>query len=318
MQLVVYARQSLGLGSGGYGVLLTAAGAGGLVSALVNGRLATGRRISLIVIVAGSLTCATQLAYAGVQVLTIALAVTVIGNAGLVSCQVVGETALARIVPREALGRVIGTFFAVSRAAIIAGAVLAAVLVASTSLRASLVILGVVALSITLLCGLGLRGLDALNARRADALASRVKVLEGLPVTVGVPQIVLEQLAAAAAVLPAAHRASTSLFRALRRMPSTPSRKAASWCTGTARPSCISVLATASASAACSTTPPGTPPSPRRWTRRCSASKATRCSTPSRRRQACGPRSISAAPRPEYRSRPGETAVVDDPRWAKA
>jgi len=202
VQLVVYARESLGLGSGGYGVLLTAAGAGGLVSALVNGRLATGRRVSLIVIVAGSLACATELAYAGAQVLAIALAVTVIGNAGLVSCQVVGETALARIVPREALGRVIGVFFAVSRAAIIAGAVLASVLVASASLRASLLILGAVALAITLLCGFGLRGLDALNAQRAGALASRVKVLQGLPVTVGVPQIVLEQLAAAAQFCP--------------------------------------------------------------------------------------------------------------------
>jgi MFS family permease len=202
VQLVVYATHSLGLGSGGYGVLLTAAGAGGLVSAIVNGRLATGRRVSLIVIVAGSLACATGLAYAGVQVLTIALAVTVIGNAGLVSCQVVGETALARIVPREALGRVIGTFFAVSRAAIIAGAVLASVLVASASLRASLLILGAAAMLITLLCGLGLRGLDALNARRADALASRVKVLQDLPVTVGVPQIVLEQLASAAQFCP--------------------------------------------------------------------------------------------------------------------
>lgn len=202
VQLVVYATHSLGLGSGGYGVLLTAAGAGGLVSALVNGRLSTSRRVSLIVIVAGSLACATGLAYAGVQVLAIALAVTVIGNIGLVSCQVVGETALARIVPREALGRVIGTFFAVSRAAIIAGAVLASVLVASASLRASLLILGAAAMLITLLCGLGLRGLDALNAQRADALASRVKVLQGLPVTVGVPRIVLEQLAAAAQFCP--------------------------------------------------------------------------------------------------------------------
>ena len=202
VQLVVYARQSLGLGSGGYGVLLTAAGAGGLVSALVNGRLSTSRRVSLIVVVAGSLACATQLAYAGVQVLTIALAVTVIGNAGLVSCEVVGETALARIVPREALGRVIGIFDAASVAAMVAGAVLAPVLVASTSLRSSLLILGAVALAITLLCRLGLRGLDALNAQRADALASRVKVLQDLPVTVGVPQIVLEQLAAAAQFCP--------------------------------------------------------------------------------------------------------------------
>ena len=202
VQLVVYATHSLGLGSGGYGVLLTAAGAGGLVSAVANGRLSTSRRVSLIVAVTGSLACATQLAYAGVQVLTIALAVTVIGNAGLVSCEVVGETALARIVPREALGRVFGIFNAASVAAMVAGAVLASVLVASTSLRASLLILGTAALAITLLCGLGLRGLDALNARRADALTSRVKVLQGLPVMVGVPQIVLEQVASAAQFCP--------------------------------------------------------------------------------------------------------------------
>jgi len=202
VQLVVYAKQSLGLGSGGYGVLLTAVGAGGLVSAVVNGRLATSRRVSLIVIVTGLLACATELAYAGIHVLTIALVVTVIGNAGLVSCEVVGETALARIAPREALGRVIGIFDAVSVAAMVAGAVLAPVLVAVTSLRASLLILGAAALSITLLSRLGLRGLDALNARRADALASRVKVLGRLPVTVGVPQIVLEQLASAAQFCP--------------------------------------------------------------------------------------------------------------------
>ena len=202
VQLVVYATHSLGLGRGGYGVLLAAAGAGGLVSTVVNGRLSTSRRVSVIVIVTGLLACATQLAYAGVQVLTIALAVTVIGNAALVSCEVVGETALARIAPREALGRVIGIFDAVSVAAMVAGAVLAPVLVALTSLRASLVILGAAAMAITLLCGLGLRGLDALNAQRADALASSVKVLQGLPVTVGVPQIVLEQLASVALSCP--------------------------------------------------------------------------------------------------------------------
>jgi len=202
VQLVVYARRSLALGSGGYGVLLTAAGVGGLVSAFINGRLSTRRRVSLIVVVTGSLACATQLAYAGVHVLMIALVVTVIGSAGLVSCEVVGETALARIAPREALGRVIGIFDAVSVAAMVAGAVLASVVVSSTSLRTSFLILGAAALAITLLCHLCLRGLDALNAQRADAIASRVKVLQGLPVTVGVPQIVLEQLAVAAQFCP--------------------------------------------------------------------------------------------------------------------
>ena len=63
VQLVVYAARSLGLGSGDYGVLLTAAGAGGLVSALANGRLSASRRVSLIVVVTGSLACATRLAF---------------------------------------------------------------------------------------------------------------------------------------------------------------------------------------------------------------------------------------------------------------
>jgi hypothetical protein len=96
VQLVVYATRSLGLGKGGYGVLLAAAGAGGLLSALVNGRLSTDRRVSLIVVVTGLLACATQLAYAGVRVLTTALAVTVIGNAGLVFCEVAGPTCRRR------------------------------------------------------------------------------------------------------------------------------------------------------------------------------------------------------------------------------
>ena len=308
VQLVVYATHSLGLGSGGYGVLLAAAGAGGLVSAVVNGRLSTSRRVRVIVVVTGVLACATQLAYAGIQVLPIALAVTVIGNAALVSCEVVGETALARIVPREALGRVIGIFDAVSVAAMIAGAVLAPVLVAVTSLRASLVVLGAAAVLITVLCGLGLRGLDVLNARRADALASRVEVLKGLPVTAGVPRIVLEQLAAAALFCPLPP-GSTSWSRGLRLMPSTRSQTAVSWCTGTARPWCIWVLAGASVSAACSTGPRGTPRSPRRWTPRWSGWKARRCSRPSRRRRACGPRWTSAAPRPGCTSRRAR------PRW---
>ncbi len=202
VQLVVYATHSLGLGKGGYSVLLTAAGVGGLLSALVNGRLSTSRRVSLIVVGTGTLACASQLAYARVQVSAIALAVTVIGMAGLVSCEVVGETTLARIALREALGRVIGVFDAASVAAMVAGAMLASVLVASISLRASLLILGAAAVAVALLCRLGLRGLDALSAQRADALASRVTVLQGLPVTVGVPQIVLEQLAAAAQFCP--------------------------------------------------------------------------------------------------------------------
>jgi len=65
-------------------------------------------------------------------------------------------------------------------------------------LRISLIALGTASVLITVLCRFSMRGLDALSAERVDELASRVKVLETLPVTLGVQQLVLEQLAAAA------------------------------------------------------------------------------------------------------------------------
>jgi MFS family permease len=202
VQLVVYAEQSLGLGSGGYGLLLTALGVGGLLSATVNARLATSRRVALAIVATGAVACATQLVYAGTDLAAIALAVAVIGGAGLVACEVVAETTLARIVPSEALGRVMGVFDAFSVLAMVAGALLAPVLIDWTSLDASLLILGGAAVLVTLACLLALRGLDAVSARRAEAVASRMAVIRGLPVTEGAPQLVLERLASAAQTCP--------------------------------------------------------------------------------------------------------------------
>jgi len=108
VQFVIYADRSLDLGTGGYGVLLAACGAGGLVSAVVNGQLATARRLTLVVVGATALACASQLVYAAYASLALALLVTVIGGAGIVTCEVVSETVLARVTPREALGRVAG------------------------------------------------------------------------------------------------------------------------------------------------------------------------------------------------------------------
>lgn len=202
VQLVVYAERSLDLGSGGYGVLLTALGVGGLLSAIVNGRLASSRRVVVAIVATGAVACATQIAYAGTDLVGIAFAVAVIGGAGLVACEVVAETAFARIVPSEALGRVMGVFDAFSVLAMVAGALLAPLLIDWASLDASLLILGGAALLVTLSCLLALRGLDAVSARRAEALASRVAVVERLPVTAGAPQLVLERLASAAQTCP--------------------------------------------------------------------------------------------------------------------
>jgi hypothetical protein len=82
------------------------------------------------------------------------------------------------------------------------GAVLAPVLIARTSLRTSFVVLGVATVVVTFVCLLGLRTLGELTRKRADLLASRLAIVERLPITVGAPRIVLEQLASASQLCP--------------------------------------------------------------------------------------------------------------------
>jgi MFS family permease len=197
VQLVVYADRSLGLGEGGYGLLLAACGAGGLASSFFNGQLATSRRLTLVVVGAAVLACATQFVYAATDALTIALIVTVVGGAGLVCAEVVAETVLARVTPRETLGRIAGLFDASSIGAMVAGAVLASVLVNTISLTWSFWILGAGSVLVTLAFIRGLRGLDDASQRRTETLERRLAILERLPITQGTPQLALEQLASA-------------------------------------------------------------------------------------------------------------------------
>jgi MFS family permease len=203
VQLVVYASRSLGLGTGGYGVLLAASGAGGLISAVFNGQLATSRRLTLVVVSAAVLACASQFVYASSGVLALALVVTIAGGAGLVCSEVVAETVLARVTPRDTLGRIAGLFDASSIAAMMGGAALASILVKATSLQSSFWILGAVTVLVAVVASsLGLRGLDDASQKRTEVLASRLAIIEDLPITQGTPQLVLEQLASSSHVCP--------------------------------------------------------------------------------------------------------------------
>jgi MFS family permease len=202
VQLVLYAEQRLGLGAEGYGYLLAAAGVGGLLSIVVNARLSTSSAVSRIVVGTGVVFCATQLVYARSDLVVVALLVTIIGGIGLVACEVVAETTLARVVPGDALGRVMGFYDSLTVGAMVVGAVLAPVLISRSSLSTSLLVLGGAAVIVTLSCLVGLRGLDAISRHRAEALASRVAIIDKVPLAQGVPQIVLEELAAAAQLCP--------------------------------------------------------------------------------------------------------------------
>jgi CRP-like cAMP-binding protein len=84
----------------------------------------------------------------------------------------------------------------------VGGAVLASILINAASLDESFWILGGAAVLVALTCSLGLRGLNEASRKRTEALASRLAIMERLPVTQGTPQIVLEQLASASHVCP--------------------------------------------------------------------------------------------------------------------
>ena len=200
VQLVVYAAHRLDLGAAGYGYLLAASGVGGVLSALVTPRLSTSTRVSAVVVLTGALYCATQLAYAEGSALIFALAVTLVGGACFVACEVVAETTLARLAPAGSLGRLMGVVEAIAIGAMVAGALLAPVLLAWTSLRGSLWILGLASVSATLLCLALLHGLDALSRQRADELSARVAVVQRLPLVAGAPLLVVEQLASASEI----------------------------------------------------------------------------------------------------------------------
>jgi len=66
-----------------------------------------------------------------------------------VACEVVAETTLARVVPGDLLGRVMGLYDSMGVAAMVVGAVLAPVLIDTTSLSTSLLVLGAAALVVT-------------------------------------------------------------------------------------------------------------------------------------------------------------------------
>jgi hypothetical protein len=151
---------------------------------------------------AAVLACASQFVYASTDVLILALLVTVAAGAGLVCSEVIAETVLARVTPRETLGRIAGLFNASSIAAMVGGAVLASILVKATSLQSSFWILGAVTVLVAVACRLGLRGLDEASQKRTEALASRLAIIGRLPITRGTPQLVLEQLASSSRLCP--------------------------------------------------------------------------------------------------------------------
>ena len=201
VQLVVYVQSRLGLSSDGYGYLLAAFGAGGVLGATVSGRLAARPRMAVPVIIAGLVFVSSQLLFAATSLTAVALAIGVVSGLGMVVSDVVSETAITRAAPGELIGRIFASYDGVCVGGMVLGALVAAPLVRSLGIRPSLVVLGLAAVAATLVCLPLLLRLDARTAGRVEALAPTVRVLSALPIFTGATAAALERLAAAATEL---------------------------------------------------------------------------------------------------------------------
>jgi MFS family permease len=148
--LILVSRR-VGTGNGGYGLLLGAFGAGGVVGAIVTARVeATTRWRGTLL---GALAM-VGIALAGLGVapsLIAALALAVLGGGGMIVGEVLSETALPRVLEDSVLARAYGLVFPASIAGIVAGSLIAGPVVSLLGLTGALVAAGLSVLVIAAL-----------------------------------------------------------------------------------------------------------------------------------------------------------------------
>ena len=150
--MLVLVSRHVGAGGGGYGILLGAFGAGGLIGATVLARLdapGTWRRALTVAL----LLVATAMAALG-QTSTLAEAVVLalLGGGGMIVGEVLSETALPRMLDDDVLGRAYGLAVPISLSGIVIGSLVAGPLVSLLGLQGAFAASGLfVALAAALL-----------------------------------------------------------------------------------------------------------------------------------------------------------------------
>jgi MFS family permease len=201
VQLVVYVQDRLGEASRGYGLLLAAAGAGSVLGATISRRLAARSRIAFAAVISSAVFAGSQLLYAATSVVAVAVVISVVAGLAIVVADVVGETAVCRAAPGDLMGRVFATADGIAVGGMVLGAIVAAPLLHATGTRASMVILGGIAVVGTLACLPILLRLDRLTAGVVEALAPVIKLLSNLDIFTNASEQTVERLAAAATEL---------------------------------------------------------------------------------------------------------------------
>ena len=195
--LVGVSDAQLGTGPKGFGYLLAGLGVGGILMALVVDRLASSRRLALIITGGMAVYCLPTALLVAVHSPGVAFALEVVRGAGTLVVDVLAITALQRAVSDEVIARVFGVFFALVLGAISLGTIVTPPIVNGPGLHAALYIMGFVPLALGLLGFPSLVRIDRDAAARLDELAPRIALLGQLGIFASANRAVLERLAAA-------------------------------------------------------------------------------------------------------------------------
>jgi MFS family permease len=192
-------------GTTGYGLLLGANALGGVIVAALANKLAASPRVALIIGGAIVVECVPLwlCAYAGG--VPGAAVLQVVSGAGMVILDVLAFTALQRDLPRDVLGRVLGSVDVLLLGGSILATFVGSFLLSNFGIVWALALIGIGFPALALFGLPALRALDAETADRVTRLRSRTALLDRLDLFAGAPRAVLEQLAenAAAETVPA-------------------------------------------------------------------------------------------------------------------
>jgi predicted MFS family arabinose efflux permease len=139
--LLVLLGRELG-GGHGYGLLIGAIGAGGLIGAGLGGRVASMHR-STAALLGALLAVAATMGLLGVSTsLPVAMALAAVGGSGAVVVEVLAETRIQRLLDESVLARAYGLALPAGLAGIVAGALIAAPLASALGLTGAFIAIG--------------------------------------------------------------------------------------------------------------------------------------------------------------------------------
>ncbi|UNK70375.1 MFS transporter [Microbacterium sp. H1-D42] len=190
--------QHLGSDETGYAVLLAANALGSVIVAGIAQRLAASKRLAALITVAIFIQCVPLWLSVFAGSVVGAVGLQVISGVGMVIVDVIAFTTLQRDLPRDVLGRVLGTLDVLILASAVLASVLASVLFAQFGLAWAF---GIIGLGFPILALFGLPvllRLDADVARRAERLEPITRTLDQLDLFAGAPRSVIEHLAESA------------------------------------------------------------------------------------------------------------------------